>query len=343
MGDLSGCRSPRGAMEAPELAGGGANAIRRAVLIGTGSPGSENQCVALVRALGIASDNLTVYRVTRPGGGINDWLGVIPVSLHKLIDKLLVRPFSRRAGTNTPQKHVPNGGLAALSPSVPEADAKEIVAAARDTFDKEGPTLVIACGQETISCSALIRKLAPDCVFVIQVDIMLKMRLFFEIIRMRHPRFRPERFDLVVAPRHDYYTSTAKGGHQQEVPSLLQRWIFPREQPPKNLMFTVGALHQADPAALRLAHIAWRDELAPLTKPLLIVNVGGPTKKCTYGADLATQLVTSLYNVLDSCGSVRISFSRKTPQKIADVILQEFAGHPKVYIWDNQVPSNKRC
>jgi len=48
-------------MEAPELAGGGANAIRRAVLIGTGSPGSENQCVALVRALGIASDNLTVY------------------------------------------------------------------------------------------------------------------------------------------------------------------------------------------------------------------------------------------------------------------------------------------
>ena len=42
-------------------------------------------------------------------------------------------------------------------------------------------------------------------------------------------------------------------------------------------MFTVGALRQADPAALRLAHIAWRDELAPLTKPLLIVNVGGPT------------------------------------------------------------------
>jgi len=80
-----------------------------------------------------------------------------------------------------------------------------------------------------------------------QVDIMLKMRLFFEIIRMRHPRFRPERFDLVVAPRHDYYTSTAKGGHQQEVPSLLQRWIFPREQPPKNLVrhaFSFLGYHQ---------------------------------------------------------------------------------------------------
>jgi len=72
-----------------------------------------------------------------------------------------------------------------------------------------------------------------------QVDIMLKMRLFFEIIRMRHPRFRPERFDLVVAPRHDYYTSTAKGGHQQEVPSLLLRWIFPREQPPRRIWYAM--------------------------------------------------------------------------------------------------------
>jgi hypothetical protein len=78
-----------------------------------------------------------MQRVTRPRGGINDWLGVIPVSLHKLIDKFLVRPFSRRAaGPNAPRKHVPNGGLAALSPSVPEADAKEIAAVARDAFHK---------------------------------------------------------------------------------------------------------------------------------------------------------------------------------------------------------------
>ena len=42
-------------------------------------------------------------------------------------------------------------------------------------------------------------------------------------------------------------------------------------------MLTVGALHQADSAALRLAAIAWHDELAPLPKPLLVVNIGGPT------------------------------------------------------------------
>jgi mitochondrial fission protein ELM1 len=37
---------------------------------------------------------------------------------------------------------------------------------------------------------------------------------------------------------------------------------------------------------------------------------------CKYGVDLAKQLISSLYNVLDSCGSVRISFSRRTPRKV---------------------------
>lgn len=42
-------------------------------------------------------------------------------------------------------------------------------------------------------------------------------------------------------------------------------------------VLTVGALHQADSAALRRAASVWHDELALLPKPLLVVNVGGPT------------------------------------------------------------------
>jgi hypothetical protein len=52
-----------GMMETPEIfAGGatGATVVRRAVLIGNGSPGAENQCLGLARALGLA-DNLTLY------------------------------------------------------------------------------------------------------------------------------------------------------------------------------------------------------------------------------------------------------------------------------------------
>ena len=44
-------------------------------------------------------------------------------------------------------------------------------------------------------------------------------------------------------------------------------------------VLTVGALHQVDSAALRTAASAWHDEFAPLPKPLLVVNIGGPTSK----------------------------------------------------------------
>jgi len=40
--------------------GGSHNVVRRAVVIGNGFPGSENQCIGLVRALGL-SDNHLLY------------------------------------------------------------------------------------------------------------------------------------------------------------------------------------------------------------------------------------------------------------------------------------------
>jgi hypothetical protein len=56
-------------METPEIfsgdGSGGATVVRRAVLIGNGSPGAENQCLGLARALGLA-DNLTLYVSSLP-------------------------------------------------------------------------------------------------------------------------------------------------------------------------------------------------------------------------------------------------------------------------------------
>jgi len=227
----------------------------------------------------------------------------------------------RNSGSGEEALSCPECRFCRLS-TVLEADVKKIVTLARDTYEKEGPTLVVACGWDTISYSSLIKKVASDNVFVIQIQ---------------HPRSRLDRFDLVVTPRHDYYVLTASG--QQEVPRLFRRWITPQEPPGSNVVLTVGALHQADSAALRLAAIAWHNELAPLPKPLLVVNIGGPTRNCKYGVDLAKQLISSLYNVLDSCGSVRISFSRRTPWKVTDIVFKEFAGHPKVYIWDGEEPN----
>jgi hypothetical protein len=80
-----------------------------------------------------------VQRVTRPNGGINEWLHFLPISLHKFIDQVL-RQFFRN--TRFPlvvqgrkSYHVPNGGSVGLS-ALLEADVKKIVTVARDTYEK---------------------------------------------------------------------------------------------------------------------------------------------------------------------------------------------------------------
>ncbi|KAM7512684.1 hypothetical protein LguiB_011559 [Lonicera macranthoides] len=151
------------------------------------------------------------------------------------------------------------GDIVGLS-DVLEADANQIATVARETFEKDGPLLVVASGRDTIPVASSIKRLAPENVFVVQIQ---------------HPRSQLDRFDLVIAPRHDYYPLSPQA--QQQIPWFLRRWITPREPPDRHVVLTVGALHQADSIALQNAAFAWHNELAPLKKPLLVVNVGGPT------------------------------------------------------------------
>ncbi|XP_068663370.1 mitochondrial fission protein ELM1-like [Aristolochia californica] len=318
---------PFGSVGTPEIFEAGVYCvIRRAIIIGNGFAGAENQCIGLVRALGLAKQS-SFYRVIRPRGGINEWLLWLPVSLHKRVDYIIKWVFGHPLHQRTfgGQKLVPlpaeNGRSVGLS-SVLEPDSKHIATLAHETFDKEGPLLVVASGRDTISLASSIKRFAPQNVFVVQIQ---------------HPRTHLNRFDLVVTPKHDYYPLTPQG--QQETSQFLRRWITPREPPERHVVLTTGALHQADATALRVAATTWHDELAPLPKPLLVVNIGGPTRHCRYGADLAKQLAFSLQCVLASCGSLRISFSRRTPRKVTNIILKEFSHHPKVYIWDGEDPN----
>lgn len=317
---------PIGFSGVPEIFEGGYNVIRRAVVIGNGFPGSENQSIGLVRALGLSEKHI-LYRVTRPRGGINEWLLWLPVSLHKKLDYIIrqICGYSRVLLTARGRKlvHLPveKGGSVGLS-SILEADVKKIVTMARDTYEKDGPLLVVASGRDTISIASSIKRLASENVFVVQIQ---------------HPRLHLNRFDLVITPRHDYYPLTAHA--QQQVPHFLRRWITPREPPERHVVLSVGALHQIDSSAIRSAASAWHDEFAPLPKPLLVVNIGWPTRHCRYSADLAKQLTARLQSVLASCGSVRISFSIKTPEKVSSVIRKELGDDPKVYIWNGEEPN----
>ncbi|KAB2606454.1 mitochondrial fission protein ELM1-like [Pyrus ussuriensis x Pyrus communis] len=310
-------------LRTPEIFEGGVyGVVRRAVVIGNGSPGSENQSIGLVCALGLA-DKHVLYRVTRPKGGLNEWLHWLPVSLHKNLYYIVrqICVLLKYRGQKVLPQPAENGGSVGLK-CVLEADVQQIVTMVRQNFEKDGPILVVASGRDTISVASSIKQLASDNVFVVQI---------------LHPRLHLNRFDLVITPKHDYYPLTREA--QKQVPQFIHRWITPREPPDSHVVLTVGALHQVDAGALRNAASAWRDEFAPLPKPLLVVNIGGPTGNCRYGVDLAKQLTTNLLSVLPSCGSIRICFSNKTPEKVSNVIAKGLGGNPKVYIWDGQEPN----
>ncbi|KAL6585479.1 hypothetical protein OROMI_002123 [Orobanche minor] len=298
--------------------------IRRAIVIGNGFAGAENQCIGLVRALGL-SDNYSLYRVRRPRGGINEKLHWLPLSVHRQLD-CAVQWISRN-------RVVP---LLAQAKDVLEAEATHIAKVAENISDRDGPILVVASGRDTIAIASLIKRFVPENVFLVQIQ---------------HPRSRLDRFDLVITPQHDYYPLMPEA--QKQIPFFLRRWVTPRKPPDKRVVLTVGALHQADSATLRDAASTWHDEMEVLPKPLLVVSIGGPTRylqhiavgldlyvsvgNCRYGADLAMQLTDSLKSVLPTCGSLRISFSRRTPKIVADILMNELSNHPKVYIWNGEM------
>ncbi|KAJ7948019.1 Mitochondrial fission protein ELM1 [Quillaja saponaria] len=275
--------------------------IRRAVVIGNGFPNSENQSIGLVRALGLSDKNV-LYRISRYKGGINEWLHWLPVSLHKRINHMIrhFRGYSQSLLTSQGKQLTPQSSETGVSAGL------------------DGPLLVVASGRDTISIASSTRQLASENDFVVQI---------------LHPRLQLNRFDLVITPRHDYYPLTPSA--REQVFRFLRTWITPHEPPDNHVVLTVGALHQIDFATLHNSASAWHDEFAPLPKPLLVVNTGGPTRNCRYDVDIV-QLTASILSVLVSCGSVRLSFSDKTPQKVSDVIIRELGNNPKVYIWDGQ-------
>jgi hypothetical protein len=80
---------------------------------------------------------LCTQRVTRPRGGINEWLHWLPVSLHKKLDYLIkqIVLLTSRGKKLAPLPSENGGGRVGLL-SVLEADANQIVAMARETYEK---------------------------------------------------------------------------------------------------------------------------------------------------------------------------------------------------------------
>ncbi|KAJ8767781.1 hypothetical protein K2173_020721 [Erythroxylum novogranatense] len=168
--------------------------------------------------------NVSMQRLTRSKGGVNEWLHWLPAYLHKFIGYVIRKTYSYSR-------------LMITSRGYAFGKREFWLNMARQSYQKDGPLLVIACGRDTISISSSIKRLASENAFVIQ-DL--------------------NSFDMVITSRHDYYPLTPRV--QEKVAQFLKRWITPSEAPDKHVVLTLGALHQIDFAALCNVASAWHDE-----------------------------------------------------------------------------------
>jgi mitochondrial fission protein ELM1 len=117
------------------------------------------------------------------------------------------------------------------------------------------PPLLIGCGGKAASVLAALRGQVAARVII------------------QHPRLALERFDLVVAARHDGIAG-------------------------RNVIVTRTALHRATPARMAAGAAAWRPRLAHLPRPLVGVLVGGSNGRFRLGLREAAALADKLARMM---------------------------------------------
>lgn len=148
------------------------------------------------------------------------------------------------------------------------------------------PTVAISCGRGSIPASVALKAASQDETLTVHVQ---------------RPACSESRFDLVVAPRHDYCNGPP---------------------PPPNVLLTDGALHNVTKTSLRSARLAWAAEMEPLPAPRLAVLIGGTVSRRWWQRPLAPEssaesLTTLLHSAASAVGhlggSLLLATSRRTP------------------------------
>ena len=113
---------------------------------------------------------------------------------------------------------------------------------------------------------------------------------------VQHPRMNPDRFDVVVAARHDDLTGP-------------------------NVIVTRTALHRATPVRLAAEALLWRDRLADLPRPLVCVLVGGSNGRYRLATSDGHSLASSLAEMMrrDGVGLALTTSRRTDPGVLAEL------------------------
>jgi mitochondrial fission protein ELM1 len=129
------------------------------------------------------------------------------------------------------------------------------------------------------------------------------------VVQVQNPRMALEKFDLVVANRHDNLSGP-------------------------NVIVTRTALHRATPARLAAAAAFWRPRLAHLPRPLVAVLVGGSNGRFRLDAVEGRLLADQIAGMMarDRCG-VALTPSRRTQPAVRAALARRLAPLG-AWMWD---------
>lgn len=128
-------------------------------------------------------------------------------------------------------------------------------------------------------------------------------------IQLLNPRISPHHFDMVIAPRHDCYSG----------PNVIQ---------------TKGALHRVTDERLARDAEKFQPQIAHLPKPLVVVLMGGTSRRFTLDGAVIEDLKNKLNHWVQAYGvGIAILPSRRTSPENRQALAEAFKDMPAV-IWD---------
>ncbi|MBB2168715.1 hypothetical protein HLH36_10165 [Gluconacetobacter aggeris] len=131
------------------------------------------------------------------------------------------------------------------------------------------------------------------------------------VVQIQNPRMRLDRFDLVVANRHDEISGP-------------------------NVLLSRTALHGISPERLAAARAEWQPRLAHLPRPLVAVLLGGSNGRFRLDEAVAARLARQLADMMRADGvGVAVTPSRRTGDDVCRIV-REALSPLGGWVWDMQ-------
>jgi uncharacterized protein len=176
---------------------------------------------------------------------------------------------------------------------------RRLLARSSAGFAPPWPDLWIGNGRAAIPMSIAARRWSHGAAFVVQLQDPLRSTALF---------------DLVAPPNHDGLSGP-------------------------NVVPITGTPHRITPEGLEAALGPWRERFAALPRPHVVALIGGRSKAFDLSPARAQKLAREIAGaVRDSCGSLLLTFSRRTPQDAEALMRAELETVPGM-IWDGEGPN----